>query len=121
MAELYDGGVAGLLDQSMSWQDGEAKVTLVARGYTFSAAHRTVKDLGAHANGTSDALTGCRYESRVGKADPSYVLADRPDYSTATVVHVNGRLLTYSPISPVQPVRGQRVDVAWPDNEVFAL
>lgn len=121
MAELYDGGVAGLLDQSLSWLSGDAKVTLVARGYTFSRTHRTVKDLGAYANGTSDALAGCELEGRVGKAEPTYVLADRQEYSTAAVVHVNGRLLTYSPISPVHPVRGQRVDVAWPDNEVFTL
>ena len=127
MADFYDAGVEGLLDQSLNWLTDDWRVALLQRGYRFNPAHRTFSDVAAHVNGASDTLEGRGISGRDASAEKTYLLATKPAYSDTMVVYrhsrdpAQARLLLCAPISPVHPVAGQRIDTNWPDGLVFSL
>ncbi|MGW1057619.1 hypothetical protein [Micromonospora rubida] len=73
----FTGYVEGIQDGTVNPSTGVLKVSLV-RGYTFSAAHRTVADVtgaGGTINGTSAALTGKSVTGGVLDADDTTISA----------------------------------------------
>ncbi|MFI2664877.1 hypothetical protein [Micromonospora carbonacea] len=132
MSNGYFTGLAeGLMDGSIDLDTASVKVSLV-RGYTFSAAHRTVSDVtgaGGAINGTSAALTGKTVTGGVFDADDTTISATasasnhglllfQASASTggADVAASSQRLIAWYDTGtglPIQPGTGT-VTVTWP-------
>jgi len=124
---LYDAALADILAQRLDWAQDEFCAALVQKGYKFSPSHTTFADIAAHVNGSSDVLQDRKADGKAAHAQETYLLALRGGYSDQVVVYRKAakasgmRLVAWADITPVQPVPGQRIDIAWPDGCVFTL
>lgn len=123
MTTIYDTCRQALLRSTLEWETSDLRAVLVSPGYRFSREHRALRDVLPHALGASDTLRGCEIDGLTATAQPCYIIATKEARGAGVVVyrHSDGILLTYAPITPVQAVIGQRVDVAWPDGVVLSL
>ena len=123
MSHIYRSGLQALLDSSLAWETADIRAALLGAGYAFSYEHHTFQDVLRWAAGTSDPLPDRSVEDLTAACGATYVLASREARCAGVAVynHKTGALIAYSPIAPVHPVLGQRVDVSWPDGAVFSL
>lgn len=123
MTTIYDTCRQALLHGTLAWDASDLRAVLVSPGYKFSRGHRVLRDVLPHALGASDPLRGCEIEGLTATAQSCYIIATREARGAGVVVyrHSDGILLTYAPITPVQAVIGQRVDVSWPNGVVLSL
>ena len=123
MTTIYDTCRQALLHGTLAWDASDLRAVLVSPGYKFSRGHRVLRDVLPHALGTSDPLHGCEIDGLTATAQPCYIIATREARGAGVVVyrHSDGILLAYAPITPVQAVIGQRVDVSWPNGVVLSL
>lgn len=123
MSHIYRSGLRSLLDGSLSWESADIRAVLLGAGYTFRFEHATVQEVLRYAAGMSDPLPQRRIDGLTAVCEPTYVLATREARCAGVAVysHRTGVMLAYSPIAPVHPVIGQRVDVSWPNGAVFSL
>ena len=135
---LYDPGREGFLDGSIDWDTAVIKCALV-RGYTFSAAHKFVSDLGGTAVATSAALATKTVISGVadaadvtftavaaGAAIPAIVVFQSSAVTGgADVAATAQRLICYIDTATGLPVtpNGQNITIAWDNgaNRIFKL
>lgn len=123
MTTIYDTCRQALLHGTLAWDASDLRAVLVSPGYKFSRGHRVLRDVLPHALGASDPLRGCEIEGLTATAQSCYIIATREARGAGVVVyrHTDGILLAYAPITPVQAVIGQRVDVSWPDGAILSL
>lgn len=123
MTTIYDTCRQALLRGSLDWASSDLRAVLVSPGYRFSRTHHVLREVLPHALGASDTLRGCEIDGLTTTAQPCYIIATKEARGAGVVVyrHSDGILLTYAPITPVQAVIGQRVDVSWPNGVVLSL
>ena len=123
MTTIYDTCRQALLHGTLAWDASDLRAVLVSPGYKFSRGHRVLRDVLPHALGASDPLRGCEIEGLTATAQSCYIIATKEARGAGVVVyrHSDGILLAYAPITPVQAVIGQRVDVSWPNGVVLSL
>ena len=137
-SSLYDTGREGFLAGEIDWDTAVIKCALV-RGYTFSAAHKFVSDLGGTAVATSAALATKTVISGVADAaDVTFTAVASGAPIPAIVVFqssaVTGgadvaataqRLICYIDTATGLPVtpNGQNITIAWDNgaNRIFKL
>jgi hypothetical protein len=130
---LYDAGREGFLDGTINWASGTIKVMLVKSGYTYSAAHKFVADLGAVDNGRSAALSAKTVAAGVAGAANTSVTALAAAATSAYVlfqdtgVDATSRLIQFvdAPASglPMTPAASQVINITWDTgaNKIFKL
>lgn len=130
---VYDKAREEYLDGVLDWGADDVRVCLVKSGYTFSAAHTSMADIGTNDNGRSAALGSKTVTNGVADSADTSVIATTTAACSALVVYkhtgsdATARLITYidTPTSglPFTPVADQTVNVAWDNgpNKIFKL
>ena len=124
MSNLYPTAREAFLTGSMSWTNDTIKASLVS-GYTYSASHSTVADLGSTVVATSDALTA--KTATAGTADAADVTFSATSTSTIgglVLFNESNELIAFIDSGfPISSSAGDSISIAWDNgaNRIFTL
>lgn len=123
MTSIYTSGLQALLDSTLNWASADIRAVLLSAAYRFDSEHAHLRDLLPHAMGETDALPGRDVRGTTAIAEGAHVIATREARGAYVAVYQRGpgTLLFCCPITPVQAVIGQRVDISWPDGVALSL
>lgn len=123
MTSFYTSGLRALLDGSLNWESADIRAVLLSAAYRFDAGHAHLRDVLPHAMGETDTLPDRGVQGLTATAGGVHVIATKEARGAYVAIYQrdSGAMLVCCPITPVQAVIGQRVDISWPDGVVLSL